>query len=182
MIFISTSIYGFVVMPIFDHLFFAENPPKLKISWDNSTIKAYSQCIDKVQVLYSNGEVNDEDTKILCENDSDDKDICTLNKYQNLCGDNKGLKVWISVINEGHKDGVQHIYAPTLLQISPFSCPSAILQREVKGEVANSESCKALNPEWFKQFVPEIAFPVGSRGSVQKPLGYMRAKIPNGTF
>ena len=101
--------------PAFDHEFIviylwiphAGSPPKIEVSWDPSSLVAYSQCIDEIHLKSSSG-ISGEEEKTLCTSNTLNATLCTVDK-SDICDSSGegGSYFWISATNKNHKDGKQ---------------------------------------------------------------------------
>ena len=83
------------------------SPPKIEVSWDPSSLVAYSQCIDEIHLKSSTGFGGAEE-KTLCTSNTLNAILCTVDK-SDICDSSGegGSHLWISATNKNHKDGKQ---------------------------------------------------------------------------
>lgn len=186
-------------------------------AWNKSLVSVYQQCYDEVQIWAQKKALSGEKTlesHMLCQqNYKKNKDNtnskaasphCSFNGNDLFCGrTDVGIKqtlpseyvvdLWISLINNDHRKGMQTIRAPSILTIDPVSstkensellklicdsnpnAASADNTTEIllNGIKSRSNSCQALIPSWKQSsvvgdrgtgFMPNITYPSGSRG------------------
>ena len=116
------------------------SPPKLEIGMDPTTVVAYAQCIDQVELVLRSGDADEE--VVLCSKTGGlNGTLCTVDK-SSVCLDGD-VSLWLSLTNDGHLDGRQVLFAPTLTKLNGLTCASAILS---PGQQVRS--MKSSDVEW----------------------------------